>query len=79
MYELSLTLKTIGKDSISGIVREKEQEVLPFAGVTIKTTDKQSLELSTDSLGNFKTQIPKGFNGIQIDYIGFRSLIVNMK
>ena len=79
MGEISLNLETVGKDSIRGTVRESDKhQALPFATVKLQSDKQNDLSLQTDSAGNFRTRIPPELKAIQIEYIGFRTLTVDL-
>lgn len=80
---LLTTFSTIAQNkvSISGKIIEKgTKQPLEFATVTIQTTDNVTVNGGlTDVNGNYNIQVARGTYNIKIDFISFKSIVIENK
>ena len=78
--KISLSLIFISTDSIVGVVVDsKTSEPIPFATVQLfQRTPEGAKVLRSDSLGEFKTRLTNRLGKIQIEHIGYRTLLINL-
>jgi hypothetical protein len=78
--EISLSLIFISIDSIAGVVVDsKTAEPIPIARVKfIQKTPEGAKVVNSDSLGEFQTRLTNGLKRIQIEYIGYRTLLIDL-
>ena len=78
--EISLSLLFISTDSITGVVVDsKTAEPIPFAKVQfIQKTPEGAQVVNSDSLGEFQTRLTNGLEKIQVEYIGYRTLLIDL-
>ena len=78
--EISLSLVFMSIDSIAGVVVDsKTAEPIPFARVQLfQKTPEGAKVFNSDSLGEFQTRLTNRLEKIQIEYIGYRTLLIDL-
>ncbi|HET8963666.1 MAG TPA: carboxypeptidase-like regulatory domain-containing protein [Chitinophagales bacterium] len=77
--QLSLNLNALKKDSIAGIVFDsKTSEPIAFSTIRLVQENNSTNQVTTDSLGEFHIKLKYKIIEIQIEYIGYRTLNVNL-
>ena len=78
--EMSLNLKFISIDSIAGVVVDsKTAEPIPFVKVQLfQKTPEGAKVFNSDSLGEFQIKLTNRLEKIQIEYIGYRTLLIDL-
>ncbi len=78
--EISLSLIFKSTDSIAGVVTDsKTSEPIPFAKVHLfKKTPEGARVLSSDSLGEFQIKLTNRLEKIQIEFVGYRTLLIDL-
>jgi len=81
LSEFSLRLTINKNDSIYGLLSDsKTNIVIPFALVYLKfDSDSDTLFLTTDNIGYFKTKSQTKIESLEVKYIGYRTLRVKMQ
>jgi len=80
LREISLSLIFISTDSIAGVVTDsKTAEPIPFAKVQLfQKTPEGARVFNSDSLGEFRIRLTNRLEKIQIEFVGYRTLLIDL-
>ena len=79
MAEMHLALKTDKTGYIEGKISDvHDGRPLSNVLVMLKNNLKNGMQLTTDSLGLFRTKIPGRLKEAQLNYIGYRRMIIRL-